>query len=204
MNYFKTISNKKFTKNMNFNSVLHNRIVLYVFVFMAVVDLMFFASISDIRSFFTLIIVGFLTSFFSKNMIVILFIALTLTHILKYGTNVSEGLENKGDDNIMDNSGNIMDNSGNIMDNSGNIMDNSGNIMDKKDEAMTQFEPEKKNKKNNSISIDSLKNDFQDFQSVQEKILTGMKEIDPLLTRAEQFIEKFEHYKNGGAVDNDD
>ena len=41
---------------------------------------------------------------------------------------------------------------------------------------------------------DDLQTDFKDFQKIQDSILSGMKEIDPLLTKAETFIEKFEHY----------
>jgi hypothetical protein len=74
---------------------------------MAVIDLMFFASSGDIRSLITLLIVGFLASFFSKNMIVILFTALVITHILKYGTKVSEGMENE-EEPVTDPSGNIV------------------------------------------------------------------------------------------------
>jgi len=213
MNSIKKIMNKniKFNNNMNMGSILHNRIVLYIFVFMAIVDLMFFAIVGDIRSLFTLIIIGFLTSFFSKNMIVILFISLTLTHILKYGTNVSEGMESKMP---IDNSGNIIDNSGNIIDNSGNIVNNL-NV----NEPMSDLEPDKINKKNDGkksdgkkndnkeVDLQSLQKDFHDFQSIQEKILNGIKEIDPLLTKAENFIEKFEHYKtikNGGEPTDDD
>jgi hypothetical protein len=159
---------------------------------MAIVDLMFFASIGDIRSFFTLVIIGFLTSFFSKNMIVILFISLTLTHVLKYGTNVSEGMENAEKSN--------------------DVVDNSGNIIEQKknSEPMTDLNGEKvnkKNKKEKEVSKESLQKDFEDFQSIQEKILIGMKEIDPLLTKAENFIEKFEQYKikqNGGDPTDDD
>jgi hypothetical protein len=189
MNFIKKISNK----NINMNSILHNQIVLYIFVFISVVDLMFFASINDIRSLFTLIIVGFLTSFFSKNMIVILFISLVFTHILKYGTNVSEGMENESKEKSE------------IYDNSGNLVDTNSK---KNNETMSLLESTDYKKKNkDDPTINSLQKDFEDFQSIQEKILTGMKEIDPLLTKAESFIEKFEHFKrkqNGGDPDDDD
>jgi len=182
----KTLSkNLKFPNSTNINSILHNKYVLYVFVLMAVIDLMYFASSGDMRSFFTLIIVGFLTSFFSKNMIVIIFLALVFNHILKYGTNVSEGMDDMSKTESSDIS-----------------LDNSGNIVkkDKKKEQpmsnkIESLEVDKKDKKpTNSTSIDSLQKDFQDFQNVQEKILSTMKTIDPLLTKAESFIEKFEHY----------
>lgn len=191
-NFLNKSISKSSSKNMNMNSILYNRVVLYIFVFMAVINLMFFASTNDIRSLVTLLIVGFLTSFFSKNMIVILFISLVFTHILKYGTKINEGMENEKE----------------VVDNSGNIIEKTE---DKKNETKkTSSEPMSQlgssgTKKTDNITIQSLQNDFQDFQTIQEKILKGMKEIDPLLTKAESFIEKFEHYKNqGGANDDDD
>jgi len=48
---------------------------------------------------------------------------------------------------------------------------------------------------------DTLQGDFKDFQKIQDSILKTMKDIDPLLAKAESFIEKFEQYgklANGG------
>jgi hypothetical protein len=150
---------------------------------MAVINLMFFASTNDIRSLLTLLIVGFLTSFFSKNMIVILFISLVFTHILKYGTKINEGMENESEP----------------------IVDNSGNRIEKqKNDNKTKENYSSENKNEDAPTIESLQTDFQDFQTLQEKILKGMKEIDPLLTKAESFIEKFERYKNKSEGDDDD
>ena len=44
-------------------------------------------------------------------------------------------------------------------------------------------------------TYDELKSDFTEFQSIQKDILNNMKEIDPLLAKAETFINKFEQYK---------
>jgi hypothetical protein len=42
------------------------------------------------------ILVGILTSFFSKNMLIILFIALTVSNVVKYGTSIrQEGFEDE-------------------------------------------------------------------------------------------------------------
>lgn len=158
----------------NVGNVLHNQYVLYFFVIMAVIDLMFFASSGDIRSLITLLIVGFLASFFSKNMIVILFTALVITHILKYGTKVSEGMENQ-EDSVTDSSGNSVP---------------TANSSDKTGEAMTP-----KKDKNGDITIKDLQGDLAGFTAIQDKLLGAMKEIDPLLTKAEAFIDKYEKYK---------
>jgi hypothetical protein len=191
MNSIKKTLSKSLKFNTNINSILYNRYVLYVFVFMAVIDLMYFASSGDVRSLFTLIIIGFLTSFFNKNMIVILFISLVFTHILKYGTNVSEGMKDGTD--VVDGT----DDTG-ITD----VTDNSGNVIDT---MTTKLEPENINEKGKKIDSltkekpvtkDSLMKDFQNYEDLQSKILKGMKDIEQSLRNAESFIERFEHYKN--------
>ena len=77
--------NKLLKLKYNFNPVLQNRIVLYFFFIVALFDMVYFLNIRDFYSFATLFLVGFLTTFFSKNMIVVLFTALLVTHVLKYG-----------------------------------------------------------------------------------------------------------------------
>lgn len=175
----------------NVGNVLHNRYVLYFFVFITIIDLMFFANSGDIRSLLTILIVGFLTSFFSKNMIVILFTALVFTHILKYGTRVSEGMENEDDS---------------VMDNSGNEISTKKEKQSEESESSTS-EPMTQKEKKPKVTANDLKDELTDFQSIQDKILSGMREIDPLLTKAEAFIEKFEQYKAskkiGGADDDE-
>ena len=41
-----------------------------------------------------------------------------------------------------------------------------------------------------------LKEDFDEFQTVQKKILESMNDLNPLLDKAEAFIQKYEQYKN--------
>ena len=44
------------------------------------------------------LLIGFVSSFFSRNMIVILFLALALTNLLEHGMrNIHEGMKNKDD-----------------------------------------------------------------------------------------------------------
>ena len=83
----------------NFAPLLQNKVVLYTFLAMTIVQVAFFANNRDMAALITLGLVGFITSFFSKNMIVILCVALTTTSILTYGIkkNTHEGLENQED-----------------------------------------------------------------------------------------------------------
>lgn len=166
--YFKNFSKKSY----NLNSILYNRILLYVFLVAAVVDVFYLSNIKDYGSIIVLLVVGFLTTFFSKNMIVVLVIALTVTHVLRYGTGtgtgISEGLENQDDDS------------------------------ETKDTKNQDGESDKKkdDKNGEEVTLESLKNEFSDFQSTQSEIKQGIGRLEPLLANAERFIQRYETYKN--------
>ena len=88
-------------KNGDFSNLLRSRIVLYLFFAISLVNLYSFAINGDVVYGSIFLIVGYLTTFFSKNMIVILCSALVVSNILKYGTEirVKEGFE-EGQTNI--------------------------------------------------------------------------------------------------------
>jgi hypothetical protein len=76
------------------NAILHNKYVLYVIFIIALSNLLTFAYSYDYYSVSIFVLIGFLTSFFSKNMIVILFMAIAFTNIIKYGAKSTiEGME---------------------------------------------------------------------------------------------------------------
>jgi FtsZ-interacting cell division protein ZipA len=80
-------------------SLIHNRILLYVIFLVALVDFLYLVSIDDIESASLFILLVILTAFFTKNMIIILFIAIFITNLHKYGKpSRKEGLENKKKD----------------------------------------------------------------------------------------------------------
>jgi hypothetical protein len=183
----------------NVGNILHNQYVLYFFVIISVINLMFFASSGDIRSLLTLLIVGFLTSFFSKNMIVILFAAVVITHILKYGKSINEGMENQEES--------VTDSSGNSVPVSKESNDESENPNSKPEKKKGSKTSESMTDKKDDVTIKDLQGDLSGFTAIQDKLLGAMKEIDPLLTKAEAFIEKYEKYKltkGAGMGGNDD
>ena len=75
-------------------SLLYNRFLLYFIGIIALGYAIMLITLNDIFSLSIFLIIGFLTSFFSKNMVVILVLALTVSFIFKYGTNIrAEGFE---------------------------------------------------------------------------------------------------------------
>ena len=79
--------------------ILHNRFVLYFVLFLALADLLFLAMGREFVSVSIFILSGFVTSFFSKNMMVVMCVAMVITNILKYGTDIriQEGLKEGAD-----------------------------------------------------------------------------------------------------------
>ena len=67
--------------------------MLYLVLFSAVFDLFYFYQKGDMYALTIFFIIGFLVSFFSKNMVVILILAIALTHLIRYGKDLSEGFE---------------------------------------------------------------------------------------------------------------
>lgn len=184
-------------KNFKLKSLLQNKFVLYVLVLAALLDILMLANGKDFNSVIVFVIVGFLTSFFSKNMIVILLTALLFTHALKYVNRLvrKEGMEDKKKEEGMKNK---KDKKEGMENEDGEeeapaIEDNVEDTKEEKQEVKIDSKEEELIKKKQTY--DELKNDFSEFQSIQKDILQNMKEIDPLLEKAETFISKFEQYK---------
>ena len=83
-------------KGLKKNAILHNRYVLYLVFIIALGNLLSLGYARDYYSVSIFVLIGFITSFFSKNMIVILFIAVAFSNIIKYGARAGiEGMTNE-------------------------------------------------------------------------------------------------------------
>ena len=65
-----------------FKKLLHNKIVLYVVVFIALTNVVGYISLDDFESLTFFCVIGILSSFFSKNMIINLSVAILSTNLL--------------------------------------------------------------------------------------------------------------------------
>ena len=83
-----------FRRNRSFN-ILHNSFILYFMLFLSTINLVGCGLIGDFMLPTFFILIGVITSFFSKNMTVILTIALVSSNIIKYATKggLYEGFE---------------------------------------------------------------------------------------------------------------
>lgn len=79
-------------------SILYNKYLLYFIFVLAFGNMMQFTMQKDYTSLFLFVLIAFLTSFFSKNMVVILLIGVVFTNIVKYGTSIRiEGFDEEDD-----------------------------------------------------------------------------------------------------------
>jgi ssDNA-binding Zn-finger/Zn-ribbon topoisomerase 1 len=193
----------------NFNPILHNQVVLYLFLFMTVVQIVLFVGNNDITSIVLMCLVGILASFFSKNMIVILCIVLTVTNLLKQGLKKFgyEGFEDKKEDG-----------EATMEDGEATMKDAEPKKEDakaKKDEAEIKKDDSKSKKNDDEIDeydipnsnessektkdemkkqFEELKKDYPEFKELQDDLLEGLKKMDPLLDKAEAFMNKYSQY----------
>ena len=157
--------------------LLYSRAVLYFLVFFTLSEVAYFVNQNDTSSVMTLVLIGLLTSFFNKNMVIILFTALVFTNILRFAMPqqdyiLSEGFEDKPES-----------------------APSSDKSLDKTSSDKTSSTKTSPDKEKAGAPLD-LKEDFDEFQTVQKKILESMNDLNPLLDKAEAFIQKYEQYKN--------
>jgi hypothetical protein len=84
----------------NIDSLLKDTNVLYVVLFMAVTNLMGYLLVRNLDAVVFFLVTGFLTSYFSKNMIIVMLTAMIATSILvgsHYVSNAKEGFEDGED-----------------------------------------------------------------------------------------------------------
>ena len=167
----------KCTTSPNVKSVLNNRVLLYGLSVLVLLDIMYLANLRDFNTIVIFILVGFLTSFFCKNMIVIMFIALCMAHILKNPRSL-EGATNMNEDDKEDNKEDDKED-----DKKDNKNDNKEENYENKEEP--EEEPE-----------ETIKEELKEFASVQKEIIDSMTKLEPLINKADSFINKFEKYSN--------
>jgi len=84
------------------DGLLHNRVLLYATFVLSLLNLVIFMVEKDFYSITFFILIGFLTTFFSKNMLVVLLLSLILTNILKYGSNLNKEGMDEDEDELME------------------------------------------------------------------------------------------------------
>lgn len=97
--------------SFSLNSVLYNRVLLYIFLFISLVNMTVYGLMGDITTPLTFVLIGIITAYYNKNMLIILVISLTFSNILKYGSQLT--INSKGIKEGMEDGTNTNENDGN-------------------------------------------------------------------------------------------
>lgn len=165
------------------NSILHNSAVLYTVFAIALVNLLSYVMVGDIRHSIVFLLTGFVVSFLSKNMVVILCIAMAVTNIVKVAMGSREGMEDgaaaaeekeKEEKEGMEDSAEETPN----------------------EEAPNKKEDAKDKKENMDETMATIKKDGNELLKVQDKIIDGFNQIEPYMKQAEKLANKIDNTAN--------
>lgn len=182
--------------------LLHNKYVLYIVFATALINLLYETVNQDYLYSVLFILIGFITAFFNKNMIVILVITMALSFIVRAvlrGAGVvpegfQEGATDKESVDVKESASDKKGSSGKINGSmtvepsvgmTGCTSAKSGTI--KEPNAPKSTSTDEKDK-----LLQSLKTDAVDLMSVQNSIISGFQTIEPEMDRAEKLIQSIQ------------
>ena len=88
------MTRKEITFLKKYNTLLHNKYVLFFVLFVAILNLGAFVYTTDLKSVGIFFLTGLLTSYFSKSMVVILVVAMVVANIIRQNSGL-EGFKRK-------------------------------------------------------------------------------------------------------------
>jgi len=198
----------KKSKPINFSPLLQNKVVLYFTLFVSIAYIFFFLQTGDFQSVFVFLCIGFITTFFSDNMIVVLLCALVGTHLILIITKVQEGLEGgkgaKGD-------------KGAKVDKDNKDTKDTKQSQQSQQSKQNDGEPEKDSGKSDSDNANfeqddefggmtpeevkdvlrkrkDIQDDLKGILGLQDQIMKGVKDMEPLMNQADSFMKKYEYF----------
>jgi hypothetical protein len=173
--------------------ILHNRGVLYLVVGLSIFSMFYFIQVHKWMPIMMFVLTAFLVSFFYKNMIVVLGISLIISYILfAYGVVSYEGLESmedEGADDDMD-----ADEDTKTSKKGSKKTGNKEGVSNPK-KTVRAAEENELDTDEQQKDYDELKGDFVEFQGIQKKIMSGVNDINPLLAKADKFLDKMDKFK---------
>jgi|UniRef100_A0A6C0IKM4 hypothetical protein len=160
---------------LQFQPLLKSQLVLYMFLFIALFEIVHFGTNQNVNGVLLMFLIGFLTSFFSKNMIIILFSAIVFTNLIVYGSQLKyrEGFDKKDE-----------------------VIKRVKKTKKSEEELEEEDSKKEMTKKDIEEQFSSLQKELPEFQKIQFEILDNLEKMDPLLEKAESFINKYSEYRD--------
>ena len=170
----------------NMGAICNSRVILYFILVLALTNLFYLVTSTNYMFASIFILVGFITSFFSKNMIVILCIALTVTNVLQYGNKAAmEGFEatdeSTEDDTVKSTVGETKQTK---PANPANPITESA-VSSKTDTTTKPSKPDA----DAQTKMDGMLNSYKELLNLQGQIQDGMANINGPLSKAETIVQ---------------
>jgi hypothetical protein len=183
-----------FKKYGDFNPLLKSRIVLYFLFFISLANLYTFVSTGNTIYAAVFVIMGFLTSFFSKNMVVIMMIALAVSNVLLYGKqigNVSEGFDAMSaddDDTTSVDEEKAESSLQKLIGSSSKAIPDSKESVDNTKLSTSIKDVKAKKPQPTEAQVEKTKADLKGLLELEVKLMQGVTEMQPLLEKAKDTI----------------
>ena len=169
--------------NMNSKKILNSVPLLYIVLFASISDLLYMVSVGSQFNVIVFILIAFITSLFSKNMMIILIVALALTNIYDLGKKIvlKEGFEENDTNDKIDN----------------NVDEDKENKEDKEDKENKEDiedkeETDKSSKSNNQELPDEFKKALEQMSNPEtRKTIEGLKELEPMVDKIQKILKMF-------------
>jgi hypothetical protein len=157
--------------------MLNNKWILYFIFVVGMVDVVNFYQRGNLMAVAVFCIVGFLTSFFSKNMIVIIVMAIAVSHLVTYGNRMSEGMKDGEEEPDEDEE----------EDGEEGFEDDEEKDEDENDDEAKEEKP-KEGMKEKSKDEKPKDVSTSDLLKKQGELMEKMSQLEPLLNRAESLF----------------
>jgi hypothetical protein len=177
---------------MSLKSVLQNKYVCYLVLFISIMNILGYLAIQDFDSVVVFVAIGLLSSYFSKNMIIILGSALIGTNMIYASNKIHEGLKNKKKKKEKFGQRNVPKSRPAKVDDDDDETD-VGRI----DQAATMEQAyDNLNKMLGKGGIGNLTKDTQGLMNQQKDLMNQLKDFQPMMKQAGDMLDKL------GGMDN--
>jgi hypothetical protein len=184
--------------------ILRSKILLYIVTLISLFYILMLGMTQEYIYIVIFALVGYLTTFFSKNMIVVSLIALAVTNIIRLGrkATVNEGLDTmEGEGSGVAAKPAVAEEKAKKTDTAAaptkpsvaspltsTTTDSANNLLNKLSTAMNTGDGSK-------ADIATLQKKATELVSTQDKLMENMSQLGPLLEKAESFLNKYEGLK---------
>ena len=201
---------------LNLNSFLKDKNVLYVVLFLAITNIFGYLMLRNFDAIVFFFVVGFLSTYFSKNMIIVMIIAMISTNLLvgsKLLGSYKEGMTNKTNENVQHKKGGNKKKA-KVIDNMATL--SPANIDGSDDDTTDEIQGAKPkinfastlesaydnlDKLLSSDSINKMTADTQRLAEKQQVLMGNIEKLVPFIGKAENLLKGMNSDKMGGMLE---